>query len=83
MLEGEDKLTYLGNKENDEVSLLDVVVSKRLVVVFKLLTVSDEFLLVSRCRKLLSNFIFQLGNLDKSYLAWMSAICAVMIRYIK
>jgi hypothetical protein len=76
-------LTHLGNKKNNEVSLLDVVFSECFAAVIKLLTVSDELLLVSRSLKFLGNFIFQLGNLDKSYLAWMSAICAVMIRFIK
>ena len=40
-------LTYLGNKENQEVSFLDVILGEGLSVVFKLLTVSDELLLVS------------------------------------
>jgi len=61
-------LTNLGNKKNDEVSLLDVVFSECFVAVIKLLTVSDELLRFSRSRKFQGNFIFQLGNLDKSYI---------------
>lgn len=59
--------TNLGYKENDEVSLLDVVVRECFVVVFKLLTICDEFLRVSWGLKLLSDFFLQLGNLESSY----------------
>lgn len=59
--------THLGYKENDEVSLLDVVVRECFVVVFKLLTICDEFLRVSWGLKFLSDFFLQLGNLESSY----------------
>ena len=56
-------IKYLCDEENEEVSLLNVVIGESLRVVFKLFTVSDELLAVSRGRHLSCDLFFQLLNL--------------------